>query len=716
MSDKDEISSNDQELLNMSRSELIADFSEDAEILSDVDDNVLRTEILQSKSEFVNMPLELPGISEDLLTNSYMQKKNLNNNENIFKSNYDQMAMKTKSQFQNFTENEYQNDFKNNNNYLQNDYQNNQNFPQNPKNAEIPNKKNEMVQYYKDLYEEEKSKNNIFETKISELNKVYLNSIDENHKSEKTYQLELLELRTRINQLETENSNLMQKLDIDTIRDQNEFKRDLDAKENYLKEIQKKIIKFEEMIESKNDMIENLNKEIYDIKNKENDTISQFEIELHKIKISLENSEIKLKTSLKLNLSFQEDLDLSKKIINELKNELIKAKEFNFQLEANLEYNKQLMGNLNDQNSILIKEKEKMIGFNDKRNREIDDLQRSLTHNIKFEAEKVASELFKKKEQNFGNRRNQGFEDDFKVRGNRGIERNFDNGNSRFGKKKEQKMSDFLGNDDFRFGAKKNNFEETGPMNPFADRDSGNEEKRGYKRKRANLKKNMEMKRNNLQSRRNLESKKVNHLEDSGYDNFGRRKNENLRNDNLSRTFENNNRNNKYDQNSEKSNNYGKNQNFEKKNNYFESRRNLQKLKKQKNTNSPQTPYDNISENSLKSSVYSKKNNFENPINKKRTKVDRIPKRGRPKTPTMIKTQNEKTNKEINLENLQTNIYSLQERRNEMNLEFNKLNNSKVKSGLMIRKKRELEQNLLDVNKSLAMLKNKLRIMKNDNY
>ena len=513
MSSKNEISqkssisnltpNNSNELLNMSRSELIADFSENTEIISDVDSVELRTAILESKSEFVKLPLELPGESQNLLTTSFREKKNFEGNDNIFKSNFE---MKTNTQFQNFEKNENFRNFEQN---LKNEnLQNFENLQKLLKNENLQNgseNKNEMLEYYKNLYSEEKSKNKIFTTKLSEINTKYLNSIEINHKSEKTYQIEILELKNRINQLEGENSNLMQKLDIDTIRDQNEFKRDLEMKESYLKEIQGKIIKFQSMIENKNDVIENLNKEIYDIKNKENDTLSQFEINLHKVKISLENCEIRLGNEKKRNAGYEEDLDLGKKIINELKNELIKAKEFNYQLEANLEYNKQLIGNLQIQNKILLKEKEKILSFSNKRNLEMGDLERSLKENLKFEQKKIESEIFRKNERIFEESKN-------------------------FFDKKKNEMNDFLEKEK-KFGEKKNfgnNFEETGPMNPFKSREEDFSEKRDFKRKRANLKKKMEMRKNGFRGEKNVGGGSRRDFErGEEFDEFGRRKYDN---------------------------------------------------------------------------------------------------------------------------------------------------------------------------------------------
>lgn len=99
-----------------------------------------------------------------------------------------------------------------------------------------------------------------------------------------------------------------------------------------------------------------------------------------------------------------------------------------------------------------------------------------------------------------------------------------------------------------------------------------------------------------------------------------------------------------------------------------------------------------------------------------KTRVDRIPKKQAPDKPSLIKTEKEKTPHEIEKEHLEVEITSLQDKRREMENEFNTLNKNTVKSGMLIKRKKELESELLFVNKNLSSLKNKLRIMKHEYY
>lgn len=50
-----------------------------------------------------------------------------------------------------------------------------------------------------------------------------------------------------------------------------------------------------------------------------------------------------------------------------------------------------------------------------------------------------------------------------------------------------------------------------------------------------------------------------------------------------------------------------------------------------------------------------------------------------------------------------------------MNLEYQKLSNSTLKSGMMIRKKKELESDLKKISKEIADKTNEMRMQKHDN-
>ena len=97
-------------------------------------------------------------------------------------------------------------------------------------------------------------------------------------------------------------------------------------------------------------------------------------------------------------------------------------------------------------------------------------------------------------------------------------------------------------------------------------------------------------------------------------------------------------------------------------------------------------------------------------------KVDRIPKRQAPDKPTLVMTEKEKTPQQIEKEQLESEINTLQDQRREMENEFNKLSKTPVRSGALIKRKKELESDLLFINKNLSTLKNKLRIMKHEFY
>lgn len=59
-------------------------------------------------------------------------------------------------------------------------------------------------------------------------------------------------------------------------------------------------------------------------------------------------------------------------------------------------------------------------------------------------------------------------------------------------------------------------------------------------------------------------------------------------------------------------------------------------------------------------------------------------------------------------------IFKLQEQRKQLNNEYQKLNMSNLRSGMMIRKKKELEQELKQLNKLIADKKNDMRLLKHE--
>lgn len=94
----------------------------------------------------------------------------------------------------------------------------------------------------------------------------------------------------------------------------------------------------------------------------------------------------------------------------------------------------------------------------------------------------------------------------------------------------------------------------------------------------------------------------------------------------------------------------------------------------------------------------------------------RLPGRKAPEPPSNFKSGRQKTLHEIEVEALQSKIDAAADSKKILDAEFQRLNLSRIKSGMMLNKKREVEEEALRLGKEISTLKNQLRILKFDNY
>lgn len=124
----------------------------------------------------------------------------------------------------------------------------------------------------------------------------------------------------------------------------------------------------------------------------------------------------------------------------------------------------------------------------------------------------------------------------------------------------------------------------------------------------------------------------------------------------------------------------------------------------------------NNQDNSVRNEGLNAFDNYKNDTGVKKSKLDKIPRRQPITKPTMVKTLKEKTGFEIEKEKIEAEVFDLQKKRTQMDNEFEKLNKTRIRSGALLRRKKELESDLLFINKDIAQLKNRLRILKNEYY
>ena len=94
----------------------------------------------------------------------------------------------------------------------------------------------------------------------------------------------------------------------------------------------------------------------------------------------------------------------------------------------------------------------------------------------------------------------------------------------------------------------------------------------------------------------------------------------------------------------------------------------------------------------------------------------RLPGQKAPEPPSNFKSGRQKTLHEIEVEALQSKIDAAVDSKKVLDAEFQRLNLSRIKSGMMLNKKREVEEEALRLGKEISTLKNQLRILKFDSY